>query len=386
MASRSAELLEVDEYENVPNLHRSRSGGYTDFLEEQDKWERRDRERQMKRYHDQRRSHQRQSSDLLYVPAFEPAGHRRVRSYGEINEISEKPTRSYNVREQKPSYDLSDEPARPSQLPVRRTWIQQRRPSITVEIHQDKTPSASATASPRRSPNPSPRKSPSASPRTPSAVPQLQFQFATLQNKLSEISTICAPNKHVEAVNPRDLTFSKIADEVGGHAFQLKAWDHIVNVNNMERIDKSKREVIELASRTLDRLFERASELSKACAKARPRDLKIEPVPEVDDGSDWDSNDEHDDESTKDVTESLGFVIQSQLDGITIQIQTLSRLTRSLQEATPDAGPEVLAVNNLVGEVDKFFGSAEALKEYAIDTKFAGKKALEEARYTARLK
>lgn len=89
------------------------------------------------------------------------------------------------------------------------------------------------------------------------------------------------------------------------------------------------------------------------------------------------------DRSVKDVTESLGFVIQSHLDGLRLQIQALSRLTRRLQEATQDAEAEVVAVERLVQEVDQFFGSEDALKRFSIDLKFAGRKAIEEARYTA---
>lgn len=83
------------------------------------------------------------------------------------------------------------------------------------------------------------------------------------------------------------------------------------------------------------------------------------------------------------MTESLGFIIQSHLNSIQLQIQTLKRLTRSLQEATPDAKEEVIAVSSLVREVERFFGSPESLDRYPIDPKFAGKKALEEARYAA---
>ena len=81
------------------------------------------------------------------------------------------------------------------------------------------------------------------------------------------------------------------------------------------------------------------------------------------------------------MTESLGFLIYSCLDSIQLQILTLSRLTRSLQEATPAANGEVRAVEELIVDVDKFFGSAEALERHSIDRKFAGGKALQEARY-----
>lgn len=85
----------------------------------------------------------------------------------------------------------------------------------------------------------------------------------------------------------------------------------------------------------------------------------------------------------KDVTETLGFIIQSHLDSIRFQMQTLSRLTRSLQEATPDAKAEVVAVGDLVADVDRFIGSPDTADRYSIHPKLSGKEALNEARYIA---
>lgn len=84
--------------------------------------------------------------------------------------------------------------------------------------------------------------------------------------------------------------------------------------------------------------------------------------------------------------ESLGFQIKSHLDSISLQIQTLARLTRAIQDATVvdrRVNPEVETVGKLVLEVDDFFGSPEALRRNSINEKFAGRKALEEARYAA---
>jgi hypothetical protein len=77
----------------------------------------------------------------------------------------------------------------------------------------------------------------------------------------------------------------------------------------------------------------------------------------------------------------LGFIIHSSLHSIGLQIQNLKRLSRTLQEATPDAKEEVVAVAKLVAETVKYFGSQEALNRYSIDEKFSGRKGLEEARY-----
>lgn len=82
------------------------------------------------------------------------------------------------------------------------------------------------------------------------------------------------------------------------------------------------------------------------------------------------------------MTESLGFIIQSYLQSIRLQLQTLGRLTRSLQEATPDAKDEVIAVEALKKDIERFFGSSESLRRYSIDERFGGGKALDEARHT----
>lgn len=78
--------------------------------------------------------------------------------------------------------------------------------------------------------------------------------------------------------------------------------------------------------------------------------------------------------------ETLSFVIHSCLHSIELQIQNLKLLSRTLQEATPDAREEVEAVSRLVAETVKYFGSQDALRRYSIDERFSGRKALEEAR------
>lgn len=62
-----------------------------------------------------------------------------------------------------------------------------------------------------------------------------------------------------------------------------------------------------------------------------------------------------------DPTETLSFAIHSSLHSIELQIQNLKRLSRTLQEATPDAKSEVMAIAGLVAETVKYFGSQEAL-------------------------
>ena len=84
-----------------------------------------------------------------------------------------------------------------------------------------------------------------------------------------------------------------------------------------------------------------------------------------------------------DPTEAPGFVIHSLLHSIELQIQTLKRLSRPLQEATPDAKNEVVNVARLVEKTAQYFGSDVALKFYSIDPRFAGRQALDEAHFTS---
>jgi hypothetical protein len=82
-----------------------------------------------------------------------------------------------------------------------------------------------------------------------------------------------------------------------------------------------------------------------------------------------------------DPTDTLSFIIHSSLHSTELQIQNLKRLSRTLQEATPDARDEVIAVATLVAETVKYFGSQDTLSRYSINEKIPGRKGLEEARY-----
>jgi hypothetical protein len=314
MPTHSSEFLDTSSPTDQQPLHRSRSGGYTDFLADKERWERRDRERNMKKYHDSRyvsktlsptTPSERTSADRLYVPTFDNS-HRRVRSYDQIVErkSEEDNERGYKVREERPkSYHGSRagssagvSPARPSDLPERpkRRGTKHTRPSIKVQIHQDNVPRTPSAVTPRRSPGANP------SPRSPSGQPQLLFLSSMLQSRLAEIVQICHPSAHIEAADPKDLTFSGITEVVEGFAFQFRVWGQIVNLENMDRIDVTKRKNVELAARTLERILERIEELMVICSRASPRDLKIEPLLDTDEEDDHrsyeDSDSEDDDE------------------------------------------------------------------------------------------
>jgi hypothetical protein len=186
------------------------------------------------------------------------------------------------------NYNLTSESILPSRLPVKyeRNPQHQEKPSIKVEIHQDSRPSSMSSA------NFTPKRSPSASPRSPTAQPQLQYQYAAIQNKLDQISSTCAPYIDVEAAEPQDLTFEKIVEQTKGFAFDLQVWAHLANIEGMARVDSRKREVVDAASRSLDRLLDQITTLNDACFRAKPRDLKFKVLPEVEDDSLFEDGDD----------------------------------------------------------------------------------------------
>ncbi|EDU45817.1 hypothetical protein A1F94_002699 [Pyrenophora tritici-repentis] len=375
-----------DRYDKNFGHHRSRSGGYVDHLEEQARWDRRDRERQMKRYHDSqygrssssRYFNQPTSPDRLGVPVFEINRKPRSSSHSDARERELK--KDYNVREVRPGPAVfnDEEYARDSnplsQLPVRTKPKpqHQKKPSIKVDIHQDKPPipSMDSASTPKRSPN--------ASPRSPIVQPQLLYQFEMVQNKLSQINKTCAPYIDVEAAKPQDLTFEKISEQANAFSFDLEVCAHITNLDGLAAYDLRKKGVLDAASKGLDRLIDSITELNSACSQAKPKDLKFEKLPKVDDDNLFNEDDYDGDEPH--YTDSLSFVIHACLHSIELQIQNLKLLSRTLQEATPDARDEVDAVSRIVAESVKYFGSKEALRRYSIDERFSGRKALEEAR------
>jgi hypothetical protein len=85
--------------------------------------------------------------------------------------------------------------------------------------------------------------------------------------------------------------------------------------------------------------------------------------------------------TAQDPTESLGYIIDASLHSIRLQIKGLKRLTRSLQEVTPEGREEAVAVASLVEEAGRYFGSDAALDRYPVEKKYSGRRALEEARY-----
>ncbi|KAF1929125.1 uncharacterized protein M421DRAFT_147115 [Didymella exigua CBS 183.55] len=391
MANSPTDSLGVNELPPPPKQQRSRSSGYVDTLAEQAEWDRYDRERQMKRYREGSRLnptvHHRGRSDRLCVPIFETGKRPRSneRSEQQCNEFA----RNFKIEEVRPSpepvcnYDLNTEPVLPSQLPTKYEWKPQQqsqgKPKIKVQIHQD-TPTTFMVPS-----TCTPKRSPSASPNSPTAHPELQFQFSMLQAKLLQIETTCLPYRDIMPADPRDLTFEKIIDRVDGFAFDLHVWSQVANLDGLAMVEKSRRNVADAASRNLSRLIERVSDLHVACATAKPKDLKLPPLPAVgdDEGECGSYEDDDGDGELDDPTEAPGFVIHTLLHSIEVQIQTLKRLTRSLQEATPGAREEVISVARLVEETSQFFGSDTALKHHSIDPRFAGRKALDEARACA---
>ncbi|KAF2827725.1 hypothetical protein CC86DRAFT_445620 [Ophiobolus disseminans] len=388
MSPNSPVFLEVDEYEKEPSVRRARSNGYLDFLQDQEKWDRRNEGLQMTRYHDRGyhgATQKRAGGDRLAVPTFEVSPRRpRASSDGRSPYNTDQLSRDFRTVEVRPQHrpdSSADEPFVPEIRHIRGSNHSKtpalQKPKVPPVVIQEHPPTFEAT-------HQNPGKSPGASPRSTSGPPLLQYKYKLLQEKMDNISSACERYSQVEAADPRDSTFAKISEQVKGFSFDLQVWSHISGVQHMATtyIPGDDVAVADAASRIMDRLTDRAVELSEACAKANPKDLKIEVVGKVQD-EEAIFNDSKDDLIEHNVTESLGYIIESGLHGIGLQIKSLKRLTRSLQEVTPDAREEVAAVASLVGEAGRYFGSSEALRLYPIDRKFAGRRALEEARHVA---
>lgn len=288
MANSPTDFLGVNELRPQSKQQRSRSSSYVDHLEEQAEWDRRDRERQMKRYREGSRlsstAHHRTRSDHLCVPIVETD--RRPRSSQRVELKRDEYSQNFKVEDVRPGpkpiydYDFNTEPVLPSQQPTKDDWEPQQqrsKPKIEVQIHQD-TPYASKIPSAH-----TPKRSPSASPKWPIAQPELQYQYSVLQAKLLQIGTTCLPYKDIMPADPRDLTFDKIAGRVDGFAFDLHVWGQVADLHGLAMVEKSRRNVADAVSRNLGRLIERVSDLHEACAAAKPKDLKLPPLPSVDD-------------------------------------------------------------------------------------------------------
>lgn len=298
MATSSTEYFEVDVPTPQSRQHRSRSNDYVDQLEEHVRQDRRERELQMKRYHENSKytstAHQRSNSDHLCVPA-ETTGRARINERNEQQHVDS--PRNFRVEEVRPgprptyNYDLNTEPVLPSQMPTKYEWKPQQpgKPKIKVQIIQDNPPPSNKTSAR------TPKQSPSASPNSPTAQPELRFQYSTLQTKLARISATCAPYSDVEPASPRDLTFAKIAAQADGFAFDLHIWSQTVNLDGLAMVEKSKRNTADATSRTLGRLSLHVSDLNEACIRAKPKDLKLTPLPSVkDDESEYELYDDGD--------------------------------------------------------------------------------------------
>lgn len=87
----------------------------------------------------------------------------------------------------------------------------------------------------------------------------------------------------VEAAKPKDLTFEKISEQANAFSFDLEVWAHVINVDGLAAYDLRKKGIMDATSRGLDRLIDSVTELDNACSQAKPKDLRFEELPKVDD-------------------------------------------------------------------------------------------------------
>jgi hypothetical protein len=286
MSPHSPVYVELDDSDREPHARRPRSTEDLDFLKEQERWNRRDRERQMVPYRDRNyfgATQRRTGADLLAVPVYE-ASPRRPRSHSDtrIPHDGDGISRNFTTLEVRPSSEVVSH-----QEIVSERVISQQRGSThskapTFERPKIKIPPVIVQEHP---PDQKPGVSPSASPRSPSGQPQLQYKYLVLQNKLADIILACVRYIDVEAAHPKDLTFEKISEQVKGFTFELRVWNQIANIQNMARRDvpEDAKAIADAASRNMERLVERATGLHDACLEAKPNDLRFEELERVDD-------------------------------------------------------------------------------------------------------
>jgi hypothetical protein len=290
-------VLEVDDWEREHEVRRTRSGGHLDYLQEQERWNRRDQERQMVQYRGRKHygaTHQRIGGDRLEVPTAvykESQKHRRARS--DVGVRTEDLSRPFHTLEVTPRHELNsgrthrndsilDEGIKRASTHSRPPTFERPPKDKLPPIIVQNLPPVSDTTEQKSA------RSPSGGPRSPGGPPQLQYKYLVLQNKLADVCLACVRYIDVEAACPQDLTFEKISEQVKGLAFDLRTWAHIANIENMVRRDvpKDAVAVIDAATRNLNRLIERATELYDACSKAKPSDLKFQGLPKIDDEDD----------------------------------------------------------------------------------------------------
>jgi hypothetical protein len=285
MSPHSPVHVELDDSEREPHARRPRSTEDFDFLREQERWNRRDRERQMVPYRDRGyfgATQRRTGADLLAVPVYE-ASPRRPRSHSDSRRPYDGDVfpRNFATLEVRPSSELVSH----QEIVGERANLQERgsahSKAPTLERPKIKIPPVIVQEHP---PDQKPGVSPGASPRSPSGQPQLQYKYLVLQNKLADTILACIRYIDVEAAHPKDLTFEKISEQVKSFTFELRVWSQIANIENMARRDvpEDAKAIADAASRNMERLIERAIELHDACLEAKPSDLKFEQLEKVD--------------------------------------------------------------------------------------------------------
>jgi hypothetical protein len=281
MSPHSPVCVEVDDFDREPQARRPRSAEDLDFLKDEERWNRRDRERQMVPYRDRNyfgATQRRTGADLLAVPEYASSPRRpRARSDTRLPH-SDGLSRNYTTMEMRPSPVVISQQEIVSERVIahhhERGSAHSKTPGYE-SLPKIKIPPVIVQEHP---PDQKSGVSPGASPKSPSGRPQLRDKYLVLQNKLTDVALACVRYIDVEAANPQDLTFRKISEEVKGFTFELRVWSQIANIQNLARrhIPDDAKAILDAASRNIDRLVERTTELYDACLDAKPNDLKFE--------------------------------------------------------------------------------------------------------------
>lgn len=299
MSARSSVVLEADvindEGFSQKNSRRSHDQS-RDYLKEQISWDHRDDARQVVPYRQRRQFDPDHSSKHLAVPVSEKTV-RRPRALSDTrldvrkNKIIPE---SEPLIKQKVSRNASDNATdRPTH------WPDAGNGGSTPFKTSDAVPENVQSSTKRPllvQPDP-PKRSPGATPKFFKEEPLLGYKYLLLQNTLIDIRESCRPFVDVQPSKPQDLTFAKLIEQVKGFELDLEIWHHVANIDKIARtgLPTEAYEVASAASRTLDRLTTRATELQNACAEAKIGDLRFAGLPVIDGDDDMfhDSGDDH---------------------------------------------------------------------------------------------
>jgi hypothetical protein len=105
----------------------------------------------------------------------------------------------------------------------------------------------------------------------------IRFNFDSVVRKLTDVSALCSRKCDADTVvdGSKSLSFSGIAARLNGDVFRLSIWSYEVGLEKCTEIDSNREKAVETSLRTMQRISDRATDLSTLCVRAQYRDLKL---------------------------------------------------------------------------------------------------------------